>query len=248
MSRVRAPFPAPFFIINLLTETPPSIPVFNMRFKAVIFDLDGTLIDSMQIWRKVDEEFLGMRGISVPNDLFEHLPQGNSFIQTAQYFKDRFGLNDTVSSIMQEWTDMVTHHYKNDIPLKTGVMALLVYLRENSIPIALGTSNSLFLAEKVLVRNGIWAMFDSIVTGDMDLMGKPYPDIYLRSSENLKIAPEQCVVIEDTLSGVRAGKAAGMTVYAINDPDSFAEKDRIVSEADHYFYNYAELMQKLIMS
>jgi HAD superfamily hydrolase (TIGR01509 family) len=231
-----------------LTETPTSIPVSIMRFKAVIFDLDGTLIDSMQIWRKVDEEFLGMRGITVPTDLFEHLPQGNSFIQTAQYFKDRFGLKESVSGIMQEWTDMVTHHYKNDIPLKNGVLPLLVYLRENSIPIALGTSNSLFLAETVLVRNGIWKMFESVVTGDMDLMGKPFPDIYLRSSENLKIAPDLCVVIEDTLSGVRAGKAAGMTVYAIHDPDSFAEKDRIVAEADHYFFNYTELMQKLILS
>ncbi|HRX76789.1 MAG TPA: HAD family phosphatase, partial [Candidatus Cloacimonadota bacterium] len=72
--------------------------------KAIIFDLDGTLIDSMGLWRQVDEDFLSSRGITVPPDLFEHLPQGNSFIQTAQYFKDRFSLSESVEQIMQIWT------------------------------------------------------------------------------------------------------------------------------------------------
>ncbi|MDD3236177.1 MAG: HAD family phosphatase, partial [Candidatus Cloacimonetes bacterium] len=73
-----------------------------MKYKAIIFDLDGTLIDSMSLWRRVDMEFLNSRGIEVPTDLFAHLPHGNSFIQTAQYFKDRFGLKDSTASIMQE--------------------------------------------------------------------------------------------------------------------------------------------------
>ena len=94
-------------------------------FKAVIFDMDGTLIDSMQLWRNVDKDFLHSRGLKVPPDLFAELPQGNSFIQTAQYFKDRFGLPDSPESIMQEWTKMVSKHYETDIELKPGAIELL---------------------------------------------------------------------------------------------------------------------------
>ncbi|MCK9584881.1 MAG: HAD family phosphatase, partial [Candidatus Cloacimonetes bacterium] len=72
-----------------------------MKIKAIIFDLDGTLIDSMGLWREVDEEFLTSRGIVVPEDLFDNLPSGNSFIQTAEYFRTRFGLTETNAQIMK---------------------------------------------------------------------------------------------------------------------------------------------------
>lgn len=212
-----------------------------MKFNAIIFDLDGTLIDSMSLWREVDTEFLNKRGIDVPEDLFAHLPQGNSFIQTAKYFKDRFGLEDSVESVMREWTDMVSWHYANTILLKDGARELVLDLHDAGIPIGLGTSNSFELAEKALRANGIWDRFSSVVTGDMHLMGKPFPDIYLRSAENLKLEPHTCRVVEDTLSGIRAAKAAGMNAIAIYDADSIPELDRIKAEADHFVADYYEL-------
>ncbi|MDZ4122358.1 MAG: HAD family phosphatase [Candidatus Cloacimonadaceae bacterium] len=215
------------------------------KYKAVIFDLDGTLIDSMQIWRKVDAEFLGNRGIVVPEDLFDHLPNGNSFIQTAQYFKDRFGLADSVESIMQEWTDMVTFHYEHDIALKPGVRELLQRLHDAEVKIGLGTSNSLFLAQKVLKLNGIWHYFDAAVTGEQVKLGKPFPDIYLGVAAKLGLAPETCLVIEDTLTGVQAGKAAGMHVIAIYDEDSKPLWDKIKAAADDFILNHAELWDLL---
>jgi HAD superfamily hydrolase (TIGR01509 family) len=216
-----------------------------MQYKAVIFDLDGTLIDSMQLWRKVDRDFLHKRGMAVPQDLFEHLPQGNSFIQTAQYFIDRFSLTDTVEGVMQEWTDMVTWHYENDVKLKPGAKRLVEKLYKNDIPIGLGTSNSYELAEKVLSQNGIWQLFSAVVTGDMHLMGKPFPDIYLKCAENLNLSPQDCVVIEDTLTGVQAAKAAGMQVIAIFDADSEEHHPRIQELADAFAHNYSELTNML---
>ncbi len=212
-----------------------------MNYQAIIFDLDGTLIDSMQLWRKVDRDFLHKRGIAVPRDLFDHLPQGNSFIQTAQYFIDRFGLPDTVESVMAEWTDMVGWLYANEVKLKPGAKRLLNRLFQLEIPIGLGTSNSLELARQVLSQHGVWDLFRSVVTGDMHLMGKPWPDIYLKSAANLALAPAACAVIEDTLSGVQAAKAAGMTAIAIHDPDSEEQHDRIRALADFFVQDHTEL-------
>lgn len=216
-----------------------------MRFKAIIFDLDGTLIDSMKLWRQVDQDFLHKRNISVPLDLFDHLPQGNSFIQTAQYFKDRFGLADSAESIMQEWTDMVGWHYENDVELKPGARDLVQLLQSRNIPIALGTSNSQALAQKVLSHNGIWEYFHPVVTGDMHLLGKPFPDIYLSCARGLNLAPADCVVIEDTLSGIQAAKAAGMTAFAIHDADSEPFHEQIKLLADAFVHSYSELQELL---
>ena len=216
-----------------------------MNYKAIIFDLDGTLIESMQIWRQVDAEFLGKRGMEVPKDLFDHLPNGNSFIQTAQYFKDRFGLGESVESIMQEWTDMVTYHYSHDIELKPSAKELVLHLNSVNIPIGLGTSNSLFLAEKVLALNGISEYFSAMVTGEQVAMGKPFPDIYLACAQKLGVLPGDCLAVEDTLSGVRAAKAAGMAVFAVYDEDSKAQQDQIKHEADQYIYDLKEIMDFL---
>lgn len=212
-----------------------------MKYKSVLFDLDGTLIDSMKLWRQVDAEFLGSRGIVVPDDLFDHLPNGNSFIQTARYFKDRFGLKDSVQSIMEEWTRMVTYHYNNDVRLKPGAAELLKILSQKGIVIGLGTSNSLPLATAVLTQNGVWHYFEVAVTGEQVSMGKPFPDIYLECAKRLQIDPADCIVVEDTLSGIRAAKAAGMRAIAIFDEDSLAQKEQIMKEADFYCEDYSQI-------
>lgn len=234
MSRVRPPFPAPF--------------LFCMKkhiYKAVIFDLDGTLIDSMSIWRRVDREFLGKRGIQVPDDLFAHLPQGNSYIQTAQYFKDRFKLPDSVDDIMNEWTQTVCWHYENDMVLKTGVQEVINWLIQNNIAIGMGTSNSLDLATAALKQHDILHHFQTIITGCLELKGKPFPDIYLKAAEELSVAPEECVVIEDTLSGIRAAKHAGMYAIAIYDEDSDEHRKKIMSEADFSADDYESCLEHL---
>jgi len=216
-----------------------------MTYKAIIFDLDGTLIDSMSLWRRVDHEFLSKRGIEVPADLFDHLPQGNSFIQTAQYFRDRFGLSDSVEGIMREWTDMVSWHYSHDVRLKPGAYAMVQGMKRHGIPVGLGTSNSYELAERVLSLNGIWDCFDAVVTGDMHLMGKPFPDIYLRTAQLLDLPPQACVVVEDTITGVQAAKRAGMTALAIYDEDSLPFQSEIKSAADGFSVDYQELAARI---
>ena len=216
-----------------------------MKYKAVIFDLDGTLIDSMGIWIQIDKEYLEIRNIPVPDDLFKDVKTGNSFNEICQYFKDKFDLPDSIEEIGTEWTGMVEEHYKTDVKLKPGAHEFLTFLQENNIKIGVGTSNSKHLAETVLNANKVLEKFDSIVAGCEEIKGKPYPDIFLKSAKELDIAPEDCLVIEDVLIGVQAAKRAGMDVFAIYDEHAAYETDKIKQTSDFYADTFSEIIEKL---
>ncbi len=190
-------------------------------------------------------DFLGSRGIPVPADLFDNMPQGNSYNQTAKYFKDRFGLSESVEEIMEQWTAAVKWHYEHDVALKEGARDTIQLLRTLGLPLAIGTSNHDDLASMALSQHDLYQYFTTIVTGTHDMLGKPFPDIFLKAAKQLGVEPEHCIVIEDTLMGVRAAKAAGMYAIAIRDEDSAPQWVQIVREADFVGENYAEIRQHL---
>jgi len=216
-----------------------------MKESVIIFDLDGTLIDSMCLWREVDIEFLNKRCIAMPSDLFVNL-KSNSIKDTAVYFKERFSLKETIDEIIDEWIEATMYYYKNTIKLKSDALILLDYLREKKNKIlAIGTSNMYSLTEAVLKLNGILHYFTTIVTGCTIIQGKPEPDIYLQVAWNLKVNPSDCLVFEDSLVGVQAAKNAGMRVYAIEDESALEQKQDIIKIADKYFTNFAEVISQL---
>jgi HAD superfamily hydrolase (TIGR01509 family) len=219
-----------------------------MKFKAVIFDLDGTLIDSMGLWAQVDRDFLGKRNIPVPDDLFDDIQVGNSYVEVAEHFKKKFSLPDSVESIMNEWTEMVAWHYQNDIPLKSGAKEFLTFLHENGIKIGVGTSNIHHLTEIVLSAHNVWHYVEAVVDGQENLRGKPMPDIFLRVAEKLGVLPEECLVIEDVFAGVMAAKNAGMTAFAIEDDYSIKDKEDIKINVDFYAQDFHEIKERLTSS
>ncbi len=219
-----------------------------MKFKAVIFDLDGTLIDSMGIWTQVDHDFLAKRNISVPDDLFDDIQVGNSYVEVAEHFKQKFNLPDSAEDIMNEWTEMVAWHYQNDIPLKSGAKEFLTFLHKNNIKMGVGTSNIHRLTEIVLSANDVWHYVDAVVDGQENLRGKPFPDIFLRVAEKLGVLPHECLVIEDVIAGVTAAKNAGMTSFAIEDDYSLKDKDRILKYVDFYARDFHEIKERLTSS
>ena len=216
-----------------------------MKINAVLFDLDGTLIDSMGVWAEVDKEYLGKRGLPVPYDLFQDMEHGDSFIEVAKYFKQKFNLSDTIEEIMQEWTEMVEVHYGNNISLKLGAKELLEYLYAKNIKIGLGTSNSKHLAQTVLKSNNVLKYFDVIVAGCQNIRGKPFPDIYLKVATALNVNPSNCIVIEDVYVGVKAAKNAGMTVFSIEDEHAKPEWKKIKRITDYYCKDFREVKEKV---
>lgn len=214
--------------------------------KAAIFDLDGTLIDSMWVWEQIDIDYLSERNIDVPknlNDEIGHL----SFNQVAVYFKERFKLKDSLDEIKKCWSDMAYYHYSTDIKLKGGVIEFLDFLKKSNIKIGLATSNSRDLLEIVLKNNGIYDYFDAITITDEVSVGKHEPDVYLLASKKLGISPEECVVFEDIVQAVKGAKKAGMKVIGVEDSRSLDDKDEMLSLTDKFITDFREIIPKEIL-
>lgn len=212
------------------------------NIEAIIFDLDGTLVDSMWIWKQIDIDFLEKRGYTLPDDLQKSI-EGMSFTETASYFIERFSLTETMESIKTEWNDMARTFYAEKIKLKENVHLVIDYAKRHGIKLGIGTSNSRELLETVLVANNLLESFDSIRTSCEVKSGKPSPDIFLKVAEDLGVEPSKCLVFEDTHAGIIAGKSAGMRVIAIYDELSEPYMKAIKEDADHYIFDYSEVMK-----
>lgn len=209
--------------------------------KAVIFDMDGSLIDSMWIWLEVDRQYMGKYKLSAPENFYPDI-EGKSFIETAQYFLDAFPvLNFTVEDVCREWTEMAIEMYKTRVPLKEGAEEFLRRMDEQGILMGIATSNSRELAETVLNALHIRQYFTEIVTSDEVQRGKPEPDVYLKAAEELKVLPQECLVFEDVPNGIRAGKNAGMSVCAVHDSFSIPYEAVKRELADYYIHDYKEI-------
>lgn len=208
--------------------------------KGAIFDLDGTLIDSMAVWNKIDYDFLTKRGIPVPDDLSRTI-KSLSYKDTALYFKERFNLYETIEEIMDEWNLMVFNEYADNIKLKPGVKNYLSKLKTKGVRIGLATITGMELLKAVLKNNDVFQYFDAISTLDEVNRDKNFPDIYLLTAEKLGLRPEECVVFEDILPAVLGAKSAGMKVIGVYDRYSEYEKHEIMKHADHYILDFNEL-------
>ena len=195
--------------------------------EAVIFDLDGSLVDSMWIWKDIDIDYLGRFGLVPPPDLSREI-EGKSFSETAAYFKERFSLPDK---------------YMNEVPLKDGVGEYLDWCLSKNIRLGIATSNSRELVNSIARVHGLEHVFQCIMTSCDVGRGKPAPDIYLAVAGQLGIPPRACLVFEDIIPGILAGKAAGMKVCAVEDAYSLEQAEEKKALADYYISHFSEVLQ-----
>jgi len=204
---------------------------------AVIFDLDGSLVDSMWIWRQIDIEYLGRFGLELPETLQSEI-EGMSFTETAEYIKKRFGIPDTIEQMKSDWNQMAWDKYMNEVPLKPGIPEFLEGCKANGIKLGIATSNSRELVENVAKAHNLHDYFSCIMTGCDVNKGKPAPDIYLAAAKGLGVEPERCLVFEDIIPGIQAGKSAGMEVCAVEDAYSVHAREAKINLADYYIEDY----------
>ena len=211
------------------------------NIKAVIFDLDGSLVDSMWMWRAIDIEYLGRFGIPLPEDLQSRI-EGMSFSETAVYFKEHFPIPDSIDQIKEDWNRMAWDKYANEVPLKPGIPEFLERCREEGIKLGIATSNSRQLVENIAKVHNLRNYFSCIMTGCDVAHGKPSPDIYLAAAKGLDCPPSECLVFEDIIPGIQAGKAAGMRVCAVEDAYSVNDRERKKALADYYISDYYAIL------
>lgn len=214
--------------------------------EAVIFDLDGSMVDSMWIWRDIDIEYLGKFGISLPENL-QACIEGMSFGETAAYFKNRFKLPDTIEEIKADWNRMARDKYALEVPVKEGVTELLEYCKAHGIKAGIATSNSRELVETLVRAHHLESCFDCIMTACDVPRGKPAPDIYLAVAGELGVSPENCLVFEDIIPGIQAGLSAGMKVCAVYDRYSEHQDEEKRRMADYYTCHFTELIEERII-
>lgn len=213
------------------------------EIKGVIFDMDGTLIDSMWVWEEVDVDYVKRYQLVEPEGFYEAI-EGMRFTDVAKYYKKTFPqIRDSVEQIKADWMEMGYRLYRDEVELKSGVKEFLEELKKRGIKIGIATSNDRDMTEMVLEARGILQEFDAICTSDEVKIGKPAPDVYLKAAEDLGVDPKDCLIFEDVPAGLMAGKSAGMKTCAVADKFSEDQIEKKRALADYFIQDYFEVLK-----
>jgi beta-phosphoglucomutase-like phosphatase (HAD superfamily) len=199
--------------------------------KSYIFDLDGTLLDSMDVWTDIDIDFLKKRGFAVPADYADSI-LSMSMPEAAAYTINRFALPDSVDSLMREWIDMAVYVYGNVVRMKPYAKEYIAALHECGAKLAVATSLPVELYEPALCNHDIHNLFHVFCSSTEVGYGKTRPDVFHLTAKKLGVSACDCVAFEDILAAVKSAKSIGMTVYGVYDKSSEADWEQIKEIAD----------------
>lgn len=198
--------------------------------KAVIFDLDGLLIDSEPFWREAVGTALAAVNVHLTSDEYVQA-QGMRIDLLVEYWHQRYpwetpSTEELTEQVLRHLIDLVNKHGKP----KEGVADVLDFFQERQIPIGLASSSPMYVIEAALKSLGIASYFDVVVSAESEQYGKPHPGVYLRAAEQLGVSPQYCIVFEDSGTGVLSAKSAGMVCIAVPDPPTAGDKRLCIAD------------------
>ena len=211
-------------------------------FDVAIFDMDGTIMDSLGVWEKIDREFLeNKRGIKVPDD-YVHAISAMSFTEIANYTRERFNLSDSAEELKAEWTQLAEYEYAHNIFLKDGVREYIEMPKKQGKKIVLCTSSPDYFYVPCLKNNGVYEMFESFTNTCEAGEGKNSTKVFLLASQKAGVKPQRCIVFEDVLSAATSAKNAGMLVCGVFDERGISYKKEMQKLCDYYIESFNELL------
>ena len=212
----------------------------RISFRGAVFDADGTLLNSMHIWRDCGEYYLRGLGLTTEEGLSAKL-WPLSFEQGCAYLKEHYGLKDSVDGIKDGITRMIESFYRNEAALKPGVREFLDVLRNRNIPMVIATSGDRELLTAALERNNVAEYFSRIFTCTELHTDKRHPFIFTACAEFLGLVPESVAVFEDALFALDAAKNAGFMTFGVEDKYSANDRERIIRTADYYITDWRKI-------
>ncbi len=213
----------------------------NCDFSAVIFDYDGTLVDSMWVWEHIDIDFCKRYELLLPEGYEEEIAY-LSFEETAKYFCDRLDNNMTVDQVLVEFERMALREYSENVLCKPGVKNYLNLLKDRGVSIAIATSLSASLLNASLEANKIQDMFDAIALCDDCGCGKSQSDVYFLAAEKVLANPSDCLVFEDVAQGIISAQRAGMSTGAVLDRGDHQNSEQVRQLADFSIESFEQLV------
>ncbi len=201
--------------------------------KGAIFDLDGTLINSMKVWENADYALAEKYGFTPDREYWDRVTTC-SFLEGAAYITERFNLGKTAQEIADELYAVALDCYKYEIGLKPGADRILKKLKADGFKIAIATSNVEEMTYAVLKANGIFEYFDAFIYCDAVGRNKSFPDVYLAAAEKLGVAADECYVFEDVPYALDGAKKAGAETIGVYDEYSADKEEQMREKADRY--------------
>lgn len=205
-----------------------------MNKKHLIFDMDGTLVDSMGYWNRLSDEFLARRGFPPLSPELQEESIALTMEGTARIFIRTYHLTDTPEQICSEVNGLMEEHYRSHVPLKPGAGELLRRLKEAGFKMCVASSTAPVLLDICLSRLGVRDCFSFLLSCEEVGAGKNRPDVYLEAARRLGGTPENTVIFEDILVAAQTAKGAGFPLCVIYDANSDADQEQLKALADCY--------------
>ena len=214
-----------------------------MEFEAIIFDMDGLLVDSEVVWQIAETDLIAARGHVYTEEVREKII-GMRLDEFLVILRDEYQISDTVEELCEELTQRMVELIPKKVKAKPGANEIIQYAAENNIPRAIASSSPMAIIEAIVQSQGWGDLIPQRYTADDVAAGKPAPDVYLYATKNLGVEPTKCLALEDSPNGTRAAVAAGMTCYAVPDL-SHSKVEAFNSITPHIFPDLHQVLDVL---
>lgn len=215
--------------------------ITDNKYKAALFDMDGTLIDSMGIWHSAPQRVLEKMNVTAGDevaDVFREL----GYNGCAKYLVKEYGLPLSPEEIMKEMDQVVYEAYKDQVSLKYGAYDYLKSLKKKGVRCGIVTANNIEFVNLVVERFKMEPLVDACITIHEVGKSKRSPDVFLRAAEKLRVTPEECVMYEDSAYAVITAKKIGMMTVGIEDEYGVDQKEILMKECGRFVHGFEELL------